>query len=367
MRKGRRKKHAKHCNYFVAKVWGKKRRKSTFKLMKYKVPHVASLWDGPLHFWGAFICRKLQTLYNRDKGQFFSVEVSSHLSLHPHLCVCHLIWNCKQRQRFHRVWVLSVSPKPCTQGLHSPFCVVEMASGGLALVCELELLRSLQFQTTVDSVGNDCALNVSCRPQQAGLMLVAGVGVLACITARRGFLIDALGKQLVGFMFPNQSVRSKQGVQRYWLISWSQRTLFSDKNVSKLSGNRCHVTGRSRRDRNLLFDLVKGNNFTYLPPGDVPGAGCMQKNTGQAHSAAPFSGSYGSESGQPSDVVLAVATKSELKGASIQLFLLFFTFAREDKTWRSCVVGLIVNASFFIAKGNCCKTSVQKFPHYHLK
>lgn len=58
----------------------------------------------------------------------------------------------------------------------------------------------------------------------------------------------------------------------------------------------------------------------------------MQKNTGQAHSAAPFSGSYGSESGQPSDVVLAVATKSELKGASIQLFLLFFTFAREDKT-----------------------------------
>lgn len=82
-------------------------------------------------------------------------------------------------------------------------------------VCELKLLRSLQFQTTVDSVGNDCALNVSCRAQQAGLMLVAGVGVLACITARRGFLIDALGKQLVGFMFPNQSVRSKQGVQRY--------------------------------------------------------------------------------------------------------------------------------------------------------
>lgn len=97
-------------------------------------------------------------------------------------------------------------------------------------------------------------------------MLVAGVGVLACITARRGFLMDALGKQLVGFMFPNQSVRSKQGVQRYWLISWSQRTLFSDKNVSKLSSNRCHVTGRSRRDRNLLFGLVKGNNFTFIFP-----------------------------------------------------------------------------------------------------
>lgn len=117
---------------------------------------------------------------------------------------------------------------------------------------------------TVDSVGSDCAPNVSCRPQQAGLMLLAGVGVLACITARRGFLMDALGKQLVGFMFPNQSVRSKQGVQRYWLISWSEGTLFSDKNVSNLSGNRCHVTGRSRRDRNLLFCLVKGNNFIFL-------------------------------------------------------------------------------------------------------
>lgn len=33
---------------------------------------------------------------------------------------------------------------------------------------------------------------------------------------------------------------------------------------SKLSGNRCHVTGRNRRDRNLLFGLVKGNNFTFI-------------------------------------------------------------------------------------------------------
>lgn len=117
---------------------------------------------------------------------------------------------------------------------------------------------------TVDSVGSNCAFNVSCRPQQAGLMLLAGVGVLACITSRREFLMDALGKQLFGFMFPNQSVRSKQGVQRYWLISWSEGTFFSDKNVSKLSGNRCHVTGRNRRDRNLLFGLVKGNNFTFI-------------------------------------------------------------------------------------------------------
>lgn len=117
---------------------------------------------------------------------------------------------------------------------------------------------------TVGSVGRDCALNACCRPQQAGLMLVAGVGVLACITSGRGFLMDALGKQLVGFMLPNQSVRGKQGVQRYWLISWSEGTLFTDKNVSKLSGNRCHVTGRSRRGRNLLFGLVKGKNFTFI-------------------------------------------------------------------------------------------------------
>lgn len=68
---------------------------------------------------------------------------------------------------------------------------------------------------TVGSAGSDCALNVSCWPQQAGLMLLAGVGVLACITSRRGVLMDALGKQLIEFMFPNQSVRNKQGVQRY--------------------------------------------------------------------------------------------------------------------------------------------------------
>lgn len=101
-------------------------------------------------------------------------------------------------------------------------------------------------------------------PEQTGLMLGAGVSVLACITSRRGFLLDALGKQLVGFTFPNQHVRGKQGVQRYWLISWSEGTFFSDKNVSELSGNRCHVTGRSRRGRNLLFSLVKGNNFTFI-------------------------------------------------------------------------------------------------------
>lgn len=39
---------------------------------------------------------------------------------------------------------------------------------------------------TVGSAGSDCALNVSCWPQQAGLMLLAGVGVLACITSGRG-------------------------------------------------------------------------------------------------------------------------------------------------------------------------------------
>lgn len=111
--------------------------------------------------------------------------------------------------------MLSVPPKPRTQGLHGPFCVEELASGGLALVCELKLFKVSAISNDCRCVGRDCALNACCRPQQAGLMLVAGVGVLACITSERGFLMDALGKQLVGFMLPNQCVRGKQGVQRY--------------------------------------------------------------------------------------------------------------------------------------------------------
>lgn len=38
-----KKQYAKHHNYFVANVGGKKRRKNAFKLMKCKAPHVASL------------------------------------------------------------------------------------------------------------------------------------------------------------------------------------------------------------------------------------------------------------------------------------------------------------------------------------
>lgn len=55
----------------------------------------------------------------------------------------------------------------------------------------------------------------------------------------------------------------------------------------------------------------------------------QERNAGQSHSAALSSGSYGSESGQPSDIVLAVATKSELKGASIQLCFYSFSHLQE--------------------------------------
>lgn len=49
----------------------------------------------------------------------------------------------------------------------------------------------------------------------SGLVLVAGVGGLDCITSTRGFLMDVSGKQLLGFIFPNRSMGRKQTVQRY--------------------------------------------------------------------------------------------------------------------------------------------------------
>lgn len=67
----------------------------------------------------------------------------------------------------------------------------------------------------------------------------------------------------------------------------------------------------------------------------------QERHAGQAHSAAPFSGSCGSESGQPSDIDLAVATKSQLKGASIQLCFYSFSYLQEKtKPEEALLLGL---------------------------
>lgn len=78
----------------------------------------------------------------------------------------------------------------------------------------------------------------------------------------------------------------------------------------------------------------------------------QERNAGQAHSAAPSSGSCGSESGQPSDIVLALATKAELKGASIQLCFHSFSSLQENtKPEEALLLGSYLMPPFSLQRG----------------